>query len=226
MTIKYHKDVEQGTPEWHELRRGIITASEVKHILTPKLKIANNDKSRQLVYKKAAEIISGVVDDTFVSYDMERGTMLEPFAVGEYEKHQAKTDACGFITNNRWGFKIGYSPDGLVGDDGLIEIKSPARKKHVEYLSGAILPEEHAVQVHTGLLVTGRKWADFISYYPGMDMCPVRVKPDATIHQSIVGAVAEFYAQVNEVVKDYQKAAKKGHVTEAVDINQDEEIVV
>lgn len=226
MTIKYYHNIEQGTPEWHDLHRGIITASEISQILTPSLKTANNDKSRQLVYKKAAEVISGVVDDTFASSDMERGIMLEPFAVSEYEKHFNKVDGCGFVTNDRWEFKIGYSPDGLVGDNGLIEVKSPSRKKHVEYMATGEMPKEYVAQVQTGLLVTGRQWVDFISYYPGMAMVPVRVKPDAETHQSIIGAVTEFYAQLKEVVASYNKKAKKGHLTEAVELNQNEEIVV
>ena len=226
MTIKYHNDIIQGTPEWHELRRGIITASEVSNILTPTLAVANNDKTRALVYRKAAEIISGVVDDTFSSYHMERGNMLEPFAISEYEKHHDKVQLCGFVVNTRWGNAIGYSPDGLVGDSGLIEIKSPERKKHVEYLCYGDVPKEYWAQVQTGLLVTGREWIDFISYHPGMAIKPVRVKPCAETHQKIIGAITEFYAQVNDIVALYNKNTKKAPITEEVELNTDGDIEV
>lgn len=225
MAIKYYNDIEQGSPQWHELRRGILTASEVSTILTPSLAVAKNDKVRALVYQKAAEIISGKVDDTFSSWAMERGTMLEPFAISEYEKHVAEVKLCGFIVNDRWGFKIGYSPDGLVGKGGL-EIKSPSRKKHVEYLTLGECPKEYVAQCHTGMLVAELEFMDFVSYFPGMEICPLRMEPDAGIQQKIVGAAAEFYAQVNEVVAAYKAAAKKGYVTEDVELNTDGDIEV
>lgn len=225
MTIKHYNDIEQGTPEWHELRRGILTASEVSLILTPSLAVANNDKVRSLVYKKAAEIITGKVQDTPTSWAMERGHMLEPFAISEYEKHVAPVKQCGFITNDRWGFKIGYSPDGLVGKGGL-EIKSPSIHNHMQYITSGEVPKQYIAQVYTGILVGGLEFMDFMSYHPGVAAKPIRVKPDAEVQQKIIGAATEFYAQVRDVVAAYKKTAKSGFMTDEVDLNLDGEIEV
>lgn len=198
MTTTYHNDIYQGTDEWLELRRGILTASEMKLIMTPTLKAANNDKSRSHLYELLAQRIGGFVEDGFTSDDMERGHIEEVFARDEYSKNFAPVTECGFITRDDFvspdgnPFTIGYSPDGLVGDDGLIEIKSRRQKYQIETIINGFMPDDYLLQVQTGLLVTGRKWLDFVSYCGGHRMVVIRHYQDADIMDKIVACAGAF----------------------------------
>jgi putative phage-type endonuclease len=178
MTITYHDDLIQGSEEWHQARCGLITASEMKLILTPTLKVANNDKTRAHVWELAAQRITGYVEPTYIGEAMLRGHEDEILARALYSEHFAPVTEVGFVTNDEWGFTLGASPDGLVGDDGLIECKSRIQKYQVqtivEHYRAATIPDEFALQVQTALLVTGRKWCDLISYSGGLPMTAMR----------------------------------------------------
>lgn len=212
--IKFHNDIEQGTDEWFAARCGLLTASEVKHIITPTLKIANNDKTRQHVWEIAAQRISGYVEPSYVGDDMLRGHVDEVLARDLYSEHFAPVEECGFVTNDKWGFTLGYSPDGLVGDDGLIECKSRRQKYQVqtivEHYRDGTTPSEYMLQLQTGLLVTERKWIDLISYSGGLHMIPMRVNADPAMQDAILGAAAAFEKSVNEAIKDYRAAIEAG----------------
>ena len=218
MTITYHPDVDQGTPEWLEMRRGLLTASEVKLILTPTLKVARNDKTRQHVYELAAQRITEYVEPTYIGDDMLRGWEDEVRARDLYSAKYAPVTECGFVTNDEWGFTIGYSPDGLVGDDGLIEIKSRRQKYQVQTIIEGTTPDDYILQVQTGLLVTGRKWLDFISYSGGIPMFVTRVFPDPVIQDAIIDAASQFEAGVCKAVSSYHDNVKAHgyHATERV----------
>ena len=164
MTITYHENLIQGSPEWHQARCGLLTASEMKLILTPTLKIAANDKQRAHFYELMAQRITGYVDPAYISEDMLRGKEEEIDARIAYEEHYDIVREVGFVTNDKWGFTIGYSPDGLVGTNGQIECKSRRQKFQVETILSDEMPIEFSLQVQTGLLVTEREWCDFISY--------------------------------------------------------------
>lgn len=201
--IKYHYDIEQGTPEWHELRRGVLTSTAIKTLITPTGKLADNDKTRAHVYEVAAQRITGRTEENYMSFDMMRGRTDEILARDLYAKHYAEVTECGFITNDKLGFLVGYSPDGLVGEDGLIEIKSAKAKIQVQRITDGGIPQEHYAQVQTGLWVTGRKWCDFISYSNGMKMMVVRVNADPDYHALIEQAAKAFEAKVAEVIREY-----------------------
>ena len=212
MTITYHPNVIQGSEEWHALRCGLLTASEMKLILTPTLKIAANAKERQHLWELAAQRISQYVEPTYISDDMLRGHDDEKLARELYHQNIAPVVECGFVTNDKWGFTLGCSPDGLVGEDGLIEAKSRRQKFQIQtivehYESGAI-PEDYALQVQTELLVTGRKWCDLISYSGGLPMVTMRVLPNAEVQSAIIEAAAKFEARINEAVADYYAAVE------------------
>lgn len=192
MGITYHRDLIQGSEEWIAARRGILTASEMKLIVTPSLKQASNEKERSHIYELLAQRITGYVEPSYISDDMLRGRDDEIEARVLYAKHYAPVEEVGFITNDAWGFTIGYSPDGLVGDDGLIECKSRRQKYQVQTIVSGEMPDDYLMQVQTGLLVTGRKWIDFISYSGGLPMVPIRVYPDAKIHAAILEAAEAF----------------------------------
>lgn len=205
MTITYHPEMIQGSEEWAAARRGITTASEMHLVLTPMLKIADNDKTRMHVYELAAQRITGHTEPTYFGDEMLLGTMNEPIARQLYHENFAPVTECGFITNDDHGFTIGYSPDALVGDDGLIEIKSRRQKFQVQTIVDGEVPKEHVLQIQTGLLVTGRKWCDYVSYSGGMPMMPVRVYPDEKIHAAIITACTAFEARIQTVINAYHE---------------------
>lgn len=204
MTIQYHPNVEQGTDAWLALRCGKLTASEMKHIITPTLKVANNDKTRSHAFELAFQRITNFVEPQYVSDAMLRGQEDEVYARAAYDEHYEPVDETGFVTNSVWGFTIGYSPDGLVGDDGLIECKSRCGKYHVQTVAQDEVPEEFMIQLQTGLLVTERKWIDYVSYCAGMPLFVKRVEPDPEIQGAIVMAAAAFETRVREVIQDYR----------------------
>lgn len=212
MTITYHPNVIQGSEEWHALRCGMITASEVKLILTPTLKIAANVKERAHLWELAAQRISGFVEPTYVGDEMLRGHDDEITARELYNQHIAPVVECGFITNDKWGFTIGCSPDGLVGEPGLVEAKSRRQKFQIQtivehYENGAI-PEDFMLQVQAELLVTEREWCDLISYSGGLPMVTMRVFPDARVHEAIIDAASKFEARISAAIADYHAAVK------------------
>jgi hypothetical protein len=201
--IAYHFNINQGTPEWHDLRRGVLTSTAIKTLITPTLKLADNDKTRAHVYEVAAQRITGRTEDSYMSFDMMRGHAEEILAREIYVKHYSPVVECGFITNDKLGFMLGYSPDGLVGEDGLIEVKSAKAKIQVQRMADGLMPAEHYAQVQTGLWVTGRKWCDFISYSNGMKMMVVRVDADLAYHALIEQSATIFEAKVAEVITSY-----------------------
>lgn len=204
----YHPDMVQGSDEWHAIRCGLITASEMKLILTPTLKIANNEKTRAHLYELLAQRITGYVEPHYVSDDMLRGHDDELEARHLYSQRIAPVTNCGFVTNDEWGFTIGYSPDGLVGDDGLIECKSRRQKYQVqtivECLADQECPADYLLQCQTGLLVTGREWVDLVSYSGGLPMAVIRVHPDPKVQSAILKACAAFEADLSAKFNAYR----------------------
>jgi hypothetical protein len=198
-------NVMQGTDEWLELRRGVLTASEMKCVITEKtLKIADNDKTRQHLYELAAQRISGYVEPHYVSDDMLRGQEDEYYAREAYAEHFAPVETVGFITNDKWGFTLGYSPDFLVGSDGQGECKSRRQKYQIETIINDAMPSEFSIQVQTGLLVTERAWCDFISYSGGLPMFVKRIFPDAAMQAAIVAAARDFHAKLDAKIAEYR----------------------
>ncbi len=208
-SITYHTAVDQGSDEWLALRCGLLTASEMKLILTPKtLKPASNDYERAHVYELLGQRVTGYVEARYVSDDMLRGQEDEFLARASYAREYAPVQEVGFVTNDEWGFTIGYSPDGLIGDDGQIEAKSRRQKYQfqtiIECVESQTIPDEYVLQVQTGLLVTKRKWCDFISYCGGAHMLTIRVYPDPKIQEAIVAAATAFEKKIAEKIDKYR----------------------
>ena len=204
MTITHHPNIEQGSDEWLQLRCGLLTASEMKLILTPTLKVANNDKTRAHAYELAFQRITNYVEPQYISDAMLRGQEDEVYARLAYSEHYAPVTETGFITNDKWGFTIGYSPDGLVGDDGLIECKSRCGKYQVQTIASDAVPADYVLQLQTALLVTERKWIDFISYCGGLPVFVKRVEPDEQVQEAIIAAATGFQERVDDIVRDYR----------------------
>ena len=200
--IIIHRDIVQGTDEWRAVRMSKITASIVKSLLTGTYKISKDKKITLLAYDLAAERITGRTTDTFVSFDMQRGHMEEPIARELYEQASGnKVEQVGFIES---GF-IGFSPDGLVGDDGIIEIKSVQQKFQIKAFAENEIPPQHVAQIQTGLLVSGRQWCDFIQYSNGMPLFVKRMERDEEIIQNIVTAALEFEMTIKNIIAQYRE---------------------
>jgi len=207
VTITVHAEVVQGSEEWAALRCGLLTASEMKHIITPTLKVADNDKSRGHLYELLAQRITKYVEPAYVSDDMLRGISDEIDALDVYAKNYAPVETVGFITNDKWGFTIGYSPDGLIGDDGQVECKSRNQKLQIktliDYVPNDAIDPDFMIQVQTGLMVSERKWCDLVSYCGGLPMATVRVFPDGKIQDAILEAANNFEDKLEDKVVAY-----------------------
>lgn len=197
MSLTIHKHMDQGSGEWYALRCGMLTASNMDLILTPTLKVAKNDKSRSHVFEILGQRITKNTEPQYISSNMLRGHEDEVTAKIVYAEKYASVEDAGFITNDKWGFTIGFSPDGLVDEDGLIECKSRLQKFQTETIIAGAMPDDFVLQVQTGLLVSERKWCDFISYCGGMPMMTLRVYPDEEIQKHIVDAARAFYEDVD-----------------------------
>jgi len=208
MTIRYHTDLIQGSDEWLAARCGLLTASEIKLILTPTLKAGSNEKERAHLYELMAQRITGYVEPVYISADMLRGQDDEIQARALYAEHYAPVQEMGFVTNDKWGFIIGYSPDGLIGDDGLMECKSRRQKYQIETIVEAVpnlaIPAEYMLQVQTGLMVTERNWCDFVSYSGGLHMVTMRVYPDRVVQNAIIIAASGFEERIAKKMATYR----------------------
>jgi hypothetical protein len=220
MTITYHDDITQGTDEWAAQRCGMLTASQMKHIITPTLKIANNEKERAHLYELLAQRVSRYTEPQYVSDAMLRGEKDELLARQLYAEKYAPVTTCGFITNDEFGFTVGYSPDFLVGDDGLGEIKSRKQALQVQTIIENVLPPEFVLQVQTGLLVSRRKWCDVCSYNGGMPMFRLRVMPDSVVHEAIIEAATAFEKRLQEKLLVYLANAANFFPTERIDYEE------
>jgi len=205
MSLKIYEELEQGSSEWLEARRGIVTASEVGKLVTPTLKIADNKTSRGLIERLAAERISGRIDNHYMSRDMERGHLDEPFAREAYEQHMSvEVQQVGFMTREFDGFTLGYSPDGLVGEPGSIEIKSRKQQLQVMHVLEPDVPHDHMAQMQAGMLVADRAWCDYISYSGGLHLSIQRIFADDNWQKQILEAVRRAEFKITRIVIDYQ----------------------
>jgi len=206
VTLTIHTDIIQRSDEWYELRRGLITASAVGMLITPKtLKPASNQDSRGLASMLAAERIAGWSDIGFVNDDMMRGIESEPIVRAKYVQHYAPVAEVAFMTEDRFGFKLGLSPDGLVGEDGLIEIKCPRAKGHIATIIAGHPPIEYMAQLQTALLVSGRAWIDYVSYCAGLPLYVKRVFPQGKWFDAITAAASSCEEGIREIMRLYDE---------------------
>lgn len=216
-TLTTYPDLVQGSDEWLEARRGVLTASVIGELLTPTLALAKNDSARGLLQTLVAERITGWIEPVYQSQDMFRGRMDEPLARDLYSKTYAPATELGFMVREGDGFRLGYSPDGLVGDDGLIEVKSAKPKIHLRRILADQAPAEHMAQMQAGMVVSGRRWCDFISYCGGMPMWVKRVYRDDAWVDAILAAATVFETTAALTVEQYNNAVKGLPLTERIE---------
>lgn len=200
--MKTH-DIEQGTDAWHQLRSSIPTASQFDKLLTSK-----GEKSKQIegvINEKVANVIAGETLETWQGNQWtERGHELEPLAAEHYEfiYPERNVQEVGFVTDD--DETCGCSPDRLVDDNGLLEIKCPKPDTHVSYLLSGKCPAKYYLQVQGQLMITGREWCDFMSYHPKLPELIVRVERD----EKIITALRERIKYFNDEVKNRVNAIK------------------
>jgi len=192
-------DFPQGSPEWFKIRCGIPTASNFDKLVTSEGKLS---KQRQkYLYKVAGEYITGVPEETYQNAAMVRGVEMEAEARNLYQViNDVEVQQVGFCVGEP-DIEYGCSPDGLVGDNGMIEIKCPSLAVHVGYLLDGKLPVDYVQQVQGELLVTGRDWNDFVSYYPGIKPLIVRVQRDGEFIRALRIELKSFCKQLRETIK-------------------------
>lgn len=182
----------------HPARTAAAKAGTSPLIIEP----ASNDKAQSLTLHLAAERCTGYTEPTFVSDDMWRGVEDEPIARDLYSEHYAPVTECGFMIRDDHS-RIGYSPDGLVGDDGLIEIKSRRQKTQLATILAGHPPIEVMPQLQCGLYVSGRKWIDYVSFCGGMPLIVKRVYRDSRWIDAIIAAAIRYEAAATEIHRQY-----------------------
>lgn len=193
-------DLEQGTPEWLSARLGIPTASEAECLLVAGkgphgLGVGAQTYARRV----AAEVILGAPLPTAETYAMRLGTEYEPELRAEYE---LTCDAAVFeVGMVQLPEVAGYSPDGLVGDDGAVEIKTRNPAELIARILGEPLSKGEMAQIQFGLWVSGRAWCDYVAGYPGMPSHIRRVERDEGTIEKLADAVARFNKYVAEIVE-------------------------
>lgn len=185
-------ECEQGSVEWALARAGIPTASEFDNLVTPKWKIRDGQMPMTYLYKKLAEKWTGGPLVSFNTVDMDIGHILEEEARPRFQFDTGlETQMVGFITTDDG--RVGCSPDGLVGEQGGVEIKCPEIHTHIKYLVGGEVPDEYAAQVQGSMFVTGRPWWYFFSYRRNMEPLCLKVERDEKAMAAIEEALDEYY---------------------------------
>jgi len=191
-----------------------IKALATTTLLTATGKPARNDYSRRLTLTLVAERITGHIEPAWVNDDMIRGQLDEPIARDLYSSHFELAEEIGFLVRDDWGWSLGFSPDGVVGEHGLIEVKSRRQKKHLQTILDDAVPSENFAQLQAGLLVSGREWIDYISFCGGMPLFVKRVYADAKWQEAIVDAVSAFEQVAEEMALKYDVATRGMPATE------------
>lgn len=193
-------DVEQGTPEWFTARCGIPTASNFDKIVTSTG--APSKQAQKYMYQLAVERLTGKTEETYSNLQMERGKEMESEARALYELfHGVTVQQVGVCYPSGKVYICGASPDGLVGEDGLLEIKCPSATTVVSYLLDGKLPTEYVQQVQGQLFVTGRQWVDFMAYYPGIKPMIVRVHRDENFISCLKNELEKFSLELEKVIE-------------------------
>lgn len=192
-------EMEQLSPEWFKEKAGKPSASSFDKIVTSKGETSTSVK--KYLYQLAGERVLGVKEEGFQNGAMQRGIELEGEARAYYELITGQTVQKVGICYQNEDRKFSCSPDGLVGEEGLLQIKCPSLAVHVGYLIEDKLPVDYVQQVQGELFVTGRKWNDFISYYPGLKPLIVRVERDEAFISKLEAELIRFCSNLETVVK-------------------------
>jgi putative phage-type endonuclease len=199
--------IEQGTPEWHQLRLGKVTASRVSDVMA-KIKTGESASRKNYRAELVVQRLTRMPSESFTNAAMEWGTATEPMARIAYEiAKEVLVEQVGFIEHPTIAM-FGCSPDGLA-HDGMIEIKCPNSATHIEYLTDNKAPTKYINQMQCQMAVTGRKWCDFVSFDPrlpeDLQLFVVRVPRDDKYIGTMEVEVVEFLTEVEGMVNQLKE---------------------
>lgn len=208
----------QGTPEWFAARCGRVTASRVCDVVA-RTKTGWGASRANYMAQLIAERLTGDVAESYTNGAMQWGTDNEPDARRAYEfRADAEVTEIGFAPHPTIDM-AGASPDGLVGADGLVEIKAPNTATHIDTLLGQKVPEKYVTQMQFQMACTGRKWCDFVSYDPrlpeAMRLFIRRVERDDDRIAELEREVGTFLAELDNKVQALRTAYDLSSVLEA-----------
>lgn len=189
-------DIAQGTPEWMDLRKGKFSASTMKNLFAKETTAAFENEIFRVVFEK---LTGEKVESDFKSDYMQRGNDLEAEARERYSLDNfVKVGGGGFYALSEW---VGCSPDGLVGEDGLVEIKCPKYSTMVKYLLDRKLPNEYYWQVYSQLYITERAWCDFYAYHPSIKSFSIRIEKDLEVEKEIADKLEYCIEKAKEILE-------------------------
>lgn len=199
-------NIEQHSEAWFEARCGRVTGTCFKALVAGETTATYKD----LITDIACEIITGrQQESSYTNSNMEHGTETEPKARKEYEiLFETSVKEVGFITpdeDHKYHDWVGISPDGILSDSGLLEIKCPLMKTHLGYIEGNKLPSEYRYQVQGQLFVTGYDYCDFMSFVPDMKPFIIRVFPDLELFAEFERRLNLLIIQVKNKIETYHK---------------------
>lgn len=192
-------EIIQGSGEWKRLRLGKVTASKVADVIA-KTKTGYSASRANYMAQLIAERLTDTPAETYTNAAMQHGTDTEPEARAAYEFYQGVTvEEVAFVAHPQID-QAGCSPDGLVGSDGLVEIKCPNTATHLETLLGQNIPGKYEAQMQFQMACTGRAWCDFVSYDPrmpeNMRVFVKRLNRDDRRIKEIEGEIASFLLEM------------------------------
>ncbi len=196
--------MEQGTTEWFEARLGKVTASRVVDVIA-QTKSGYSTSRANYMAQLVVERITGKVEESYSNSAMAWGTEHEPMARAEYEiLRGVMVNEIGFVPHPTIE-NSGASPDGLVGDKGLMEIKCPNTATHIETLLTRDIPKKYMCQMYWQMACTGREWCDFVSYDPRMPdhlkLCIINVPYNAKLIGELESEIGKFLGEVDMKVE-------------------------
>jgi putative phage-type endonuclease len=197
-------NIEQGSDEWKQARLGHVTASNMADVMSKGKGSAEAVGRYKYKVKLVAERLTQTAGESFTNAAMEWGIEQEQFACIEYEaSRNVFVERTGFWVHPeiQW---LGVSPDRLVGDDGLIEVKCPNTTTHLGYLFENKIPSDYYKQIQCQLWVTGRQWCDFVSYDPRLpkrnQLLIVRAERDEKLIKEMETETLQFLGEVNQLI--------------------------
>jgi putative phage-type endonuclease len=196
--------MEQGTEEWFQARCGKVTASRIADVVA-RTKSGWGASRANYMAQLIAERLTGVPAQTFTNAAMQHGTETEPLARAAYEFYCGlDVEEVGFILHPEIA-DSGASPDGLVGDEGLVEIKCPNTATHIDTLLGSSIPKKYALQMQWQMACMERDWCDFVSFDPRLPedlrMTVKRVWRDDDMIAKTEEDVVEFLSELSEKIE-------------------------
>jgi len=198
-------NIEQQSEAWHEARCGRVTGTRFKNLMSKE----TTDSYKDLITDIACEIVTGKQEETYSNALMEHGIETEPIARRQYEYFfDCDVKQVGFMIpdeDHKYHEWIGISPDGVLSDNGMIEIKCPKAKTHMEYIEAEKLPSEYRYQVQGQLFVTGFAYCDFMSYVENMTPFIIRVYPDTELFKEFETRLDALIIAVQNKLLTYHK---------------------